>query len=261
MERLTEEGEDYSQARRGFNILLATYGQAMHLASRYVGGVYISRSHRGDPEEKNPSTIVDPDKQREALRFLGEEIFSIEAFQLPRKIYTQLGPSHWQHWGADVPQRSDFPVQETILLWQNRVLDQLLSSTTLQRISDSELKVPADQDAMTVAELLQSLTEIIYSELDFLEPNVFTNRQPAIGNLRRNLQKSYLKRLSSLALTDTPQDCAALVDTELSSLETKIQALLNNDDLNLDNYSQSHLRWLKNRIRKVLDATTTVDFG
>ena len=37
--RSTKDGDDYTQARRAFNVLLAQHGQAMYFASRYVGGL------------------------------------------------------------------------------------------------------------------------------------------------------------------------------------------------------------------------------
>ena len=98
----------------------------------------------------------------------------------------------------------------------------LLSSLTLTRLHDSELKVPADQDAFTTAELLERLTKTIFAETDKLEGE-FTNRKPAISSLRRNLQRSYLKK--------------ALVGKA-----------------KLDSYTQAHLAESASRIRKVVDA-------
>jgi len=47
--------------------------------------------------------------------------------------------------------RSDGAIirHEVISMWQDRILAQLLSSLTLDRIYDSELKVPPIQDAFT----------------------------------------------------------------------------------------------------------------
>ena len=84
--------------------------------------------------------------------------------------------------GHDVPLRTDYPVHEVIAMWQERMLSQLLSPLTLDRLHDSELKVPADQDALTTAELLSRLTKAIYAEVDKLPEGEHTNRKPAISS-------------------------------------------------------------------------------
>ena len=68
-------------------------------------------------------------------------------------MYNQLAASHWDHWGTQPVERSDYPAHEVILLWQDRILSKLLSSLTLARLHDSELKTPTDTDALTTAEL------------------------------------------------------------------------------------------------------------
>ncbi len=89
----TEEGDDYQQARRAFNVLLSTHGQAMFFASRYVGGLYVSRSHKGDKDAPEPFAVVDADKQREALTLLEEQVFSDKPFNFPPELYNHLAPT------------------------------------------------------------------------------------------------------------------------------------------------------------------------
>ncbi len=55
----------------------------------------------------------------------------------------------------------------------------MLSPLTLERLHDSELRVPADQDALTTAELLERLTKAVFAETDNLAPGEYTNRKPA----------------------------------------------------------------------------------
>jgi hypothetical protein len=255
VERTIKEGDDYTQARRAFNILLATHGQSMYFASRYVGGLETTRSHKGDKGAGPPITVIDPKKQRAALELLEEQIFSEKPYDFPPELYNHLGASRWLHWGTQPPLRPDFPVHQFIGLWQEMVLQQLLSSVTLERIHDAELKVPADQDAFTAAELLQRVTKAVFSEVDDMKDGEYSTRQPAISSLRRNLQRSYLQRLSLLAMgrTGAPHDCATLAYSELQSLADRIDKLLKKK-IKLDSYSRAHLEESSSRIRKVLDA-------
>ncbi|HZZ29424.1 MAG TPA: zinc-dependent metalloprotease [Pirellulales bacterium] len=255
VDRVVKDGEGYEKAREAFGVLLSQYGRAMYFASRYVGGVYVNRSHKGDKDAAVPYVVVDPKKQREALDMVAQEVFNDKPFQFPPDLYNHLSASRWDHWGAEVPLRNDYPVHEVISLWQGRILDQLLSSLTLDRLHDSELKIPADQEAFTAPDLLDGLTKAIFSELDTLQGGDFTNRKPAISSLRRNLQRQYLTRLSNLAMgnTSSPADCQTVAFAELKALQDRMNKLLASN-VKLDDYSRDHLTESSARIGKVLDA-------
>lgn len=259
VERTTEDGDDYTQVRRAFNILLAEHGQAMFFASRLIGGMYTSRSHKGDKDAKPPVELVSAETQRESLALLEEQVFSDQPFQFPQELYPYLAKTNWRHWGQSVTasfSRKDFPVHQVIAMWQSRVLAQLLSSTTLERMHDTEFKTPSDQDVLSTAELIERLTKSIFSELSDLKEGDFTNRKPAISSLRRSLQREYLRRLSRLAMGSTfaPDDCQTVAFSELSSLQGRIELLLKSNDMKLDSYSRAHLQESASRIGKVLEA-------
>jgi hypothetical protein len=261
VERMTPEGDDYTQARRTFNILLAQYGQSMFFVSRQIGGLTTSRSHRGDKNGKPPAALIDAQTQRNALALLEENVFSEKPFDFPREIYNSLGWTHWDHWGMSRSStRKDFPVHDFILMWQERMLEQMLSSVTLERMHDAELKASADTDVLTTAELLDRLTKSIFSEVETVKEGEFSNRKPAIASLRRNLQRSYLQSLSHLAMGNTaaPEDCQTVAYLKLSELQKKIDELLKNDKAKLDTYSKAHLLESSSRIAKVLDASLTL---
>jgi hypothetical protein len=251
----TKDGEGYQKARQAFGVLLANHGRAIYFASRYVGGLYVSRAHKGDANAAAPFTVVDPAKQREALTLVEEQAFSDKPFQFPPELYSHLASSRWSHWGSSIPLRSDFPVHEVIAMWQDRILEQLTSSLTLERLHDTELQLPPDQDALTTPELLDRLSKSIFSEIEKMPAGEYTNRKPAISSLRRNLQRSYLRRLSELSLGETgaPQDCQTVAYAELAALEGRINELLKSD-VKLDTYSKAHLDESASRIHRVLDA-------
>jgi len=255
LKEATKDGEGYQKARQVFGVLLSNHGRAMHFASRLVGGVYVSRAHRGDPNSAPPFTVVEPAKQREALVLVGEQVFSDKPFQFPPELYSHLASSRWSHWGSDMPLRTDFPVHDVIGMWQARILSQLMSPLTLDRLHDTELQLPADQDALTTPELLGTLTKTIFSEIEGMPEGEYTNRKPAISSLRRNLQRTYLERMSSLAMghSGAPQDCQTVAYAELEALELRINELLKSDR-KLDAYSKAHLQESASRIHRVLDA-------
>lgn len=260
---MVDEGEGYQKARQALGVLLGTHARAIFDASRYVGGLYVSRSHKGDADAVEPFRLVDADRQREALELVAEQLLSDKPFNIPPSLYNKLTPSRWSHWGTGYTARIDYPVHRTILLLQDRTLDQLMGSLTLTRLHDNELKVDAEEDAFTVAELMTSLTEAIFSEVKgFEEGGEFTNRKPLVSSLRRNLQRSYLSRLAKLALdrTSAPDDCQTLAYAELSDLKSEIDLLLE-DEPELDRYSEAHLREASDRIEKVLATDRLLETG
>ena len=261
-DRMTAKEKDgrargYERVRQAFGVLLAAHGQAMHTASRLVGGLHTSRSHKGDANAPSPFRVVEPQKQRDALALIEQQMFSAQPFTFSPELYNQLVATNWTHWGSNPPDREDYPIHDAILMWQSRVLGRLLNPLTLDRIRDSELKVPADQDAFTTAELLDRLTKSIMAEVDATAPGDYTVRKPAVGSLRRGLQRQYVSRLAALAIAPsgvTP-DAQAIAAAQLRSLEGRIGALLAKNDVKLDDYSRAHLGELQARIRKVLDAS------
>ena len=106
---------------------------------------------------------------------------------------------------------------------------------------------------------LDRLTKAVYSEVDTVKEGEFTNRKPAISSLRRNLQRSYLRRMSELALGQTmaPADCQTVAFAELGRLKTRIDGMLTSH-AKLDSYSRAHLEETSARITKVMDARMLV---
>ena len=256
-ERMATKESGYERVRQAFGVLLSAHGQSMYIASRLIGGLHTSRSHKGDAGAPAPFRVVDAQQQREALALLESRMFGAQPFTFPPELYNQLVATKWLHWGAREVDREDYPVHEVILMWQDRVLSRLLDPLTLSRIRDSELKVPADQDAFTTAELLDRLTKAVLSEVDTTGPGDYTTRKPAIPSLRRGLQRAYVSRLGALAMGSNPAspDAQAIAASQLRSLDTRIGTLLGKADVKLDDYSRAHLGELQARIRKVLDAS------
>jgi hypothetical protein len=249
-------GGRYERVRQAFGVLLSAHGQAMYNASRLVGGLSGSRSHRGDANAKPPFTVVSAKKQRDAIDLLAAEMFGTKPFSFPPELYNQLAASRWMHWGTVEVDREDYPVHEAILMWQDRVLGRLLDPLVLARVRDNELKVTADEDAFTLAELFEELSNSVMSEVTAIGPGDYTDRKPAIPSLRRGLQRAFIIRLAGIAMTGgaSNPDAQALAADQLRSLSTGIEALLAKEDVKLDTSSRAHLADLRDRMTKVLDA-------
>jgi hypothetical protein len=88
----------------------------------------------------------------------------------------------------------------------------------------------------------------------------FTNRQPYVSSFRRNMQRDALSRLSRLVTSGggAPSDARTLARMHLGRLEKGITALLQSEQLKLDDYSRAHLQDSQRRIEQTLQAELAV---
>jgi hypothetical protein len=275
---MVDPGEGYQNVRRSYGLLMTEYNRALSFVARNVGGIYMHRDHKGDANARLPFVPVEPQKQRDALNFVAKNVFGPEAYPIPPQLYNYMASENWDHWGINTPNRKETDIPTTILSWQGRILQQLLSPLTLSRIADTEYKTPREQDAFTNKELFSNLTATIFQETDKLQEGKFTDRAPAINPARRNLQHKYFEELADLAMgnsgggmtiviggqgmtlgggTKVPSQCQSLAAAELESLSGRIDKVLKGK-AELDNYTRFHLAEIQKRIQKVLDARLTL---
>lgn len=259
VDKAVKDGQGYQRARQMFSRLFGEHWRALGFAARFPGGISVSRDHKGTPNGRAPFKPIDAAQQREAMALLNESAFG--APKLDGTLLNSLASTRWSHWGMNQPGRLDYPIQETVLQMQSMILNQLLNSQTLTRLSDSEITIAADQDAYTLAEHLSLLTKGIFSEL-FPEKaeGEFTNRQPFINSYRRNLQRTTVRDLSLLVSqpSSAPEDARTLARMHLTTLEAQVTTLLQSPGLKLDDYSRAHLMSIQAKIKQILAASVQV---
>ena len=260
LERAVDTGDGYQRARQAFGLLFGEYFRSLQFASRLPGGVYVHRDHKGDVNARPPFKQVDPAQQRAAMKLMAEVAFVAPKYE--PQLLNSLAATRWSHWGVSEASRVDYPIHENVALMQNRVLSRLLGTLTLVRLQDGEVKVPANEDAYTLAEHLKTLNDAIFSELANPPAGEFNNRNPFIASYRRNLQRSALKRMADLIVRDSgqPEDARVLLRMYLGETSQKISTTLAKEDLKLDDYTRAHLTDTQLRIKQTLEAESE-DFG
>jgi len=201
-------------------------------------------------------------KQREALEFVIENTFKDEAFGLTQELLTRMTIDKWWDNISSVLSDATWPIHDTIMGIQAYTLAGLMYPTTLRRIYDNEFLVADDEDAITLPELLDTVSGAIWSELDQEPGKKFTAREPMISSLRRNLQREHLELLIDLTKSDyygaaAYKPIANLVIEKLRDIkENKIDRVLETESLseNLDPYTKAHLRDASMQIKKALEA-------
>lgn len=254
LDKFVKDGESWSRARRGYQITLSTQMNAVNIMANWVGGANITRDRKGDPNARPPITPIAASVQRDALNFCIENTFNDDCYGLSPELLTKLTVNKDENAGAD----PTWSVNDQIGGIQASTLTMLMNPTRLRRVYDNESFIPADQDALTLPEMLDTLTGAIWTELDKAPSGSFDARKPMISSLRRNLQREFTQRLIDLSL-DTEGNAASktiatLSRETLAKIQGKITKALDGKGGGLDPYTKAHLDELKTRIAKALDA-------
>ncbi len=256
LNRFVKDGDSWAKARRGYQLTLRAQISAVSMMSDWVGGSFINRDRKGDPNSRPPVQVVPVDQQRAAIAFIAENTFRDEAFGLTPDLLNHLTVDKWFDMETQFEEPT-WPVHDRILGIQASALTALMNPSTLSRVFDNEFRTPKDQDALTLPELLDTVRNGIWGELDQVDANKpFTPRQPLISSLRRNLQREHLERLMDLASSKMAGPAAKpisdLAVAQLDDLKGKIGNVANLP--NVDAYSRAHLRDAINRISKLQES-------
>ncbi|MEM9413685.1 MAG: hypothetical protein AAGA30_21435, partial [Planctomycetota bacterium] len=127
----------------------------------------------------------------------------------------------------------------------------------LRRVYDNEIRIAADDEALTLFDIIDSVSKAVWKELDEAPEGEFSERKPAISSLRRNLQSEHLDRLIDLTKTSRFSSAAMKPISNLSAmklrdLKSKIAEAAGNDSY--DAYTKSHLQDATEKIEKWMDS-------
>jgi hypothetical protein len=273
--KVVKDGDSWSRTRKAFGTLIGEWGNGAILASQYVGGQSVSREHKGDKGAREPIIPIAGAKQRECLAFLADQILSDKAYQFSPSLLRRLGTEKWMHWGSNSSYGMgvDISVLETILAIQKIVLSQCLSATTLNRLQNQQLQAEPGSEPLRMEEVFRTLTDASWSEACNLATPA--DEKTSLSALRRNLQREYLRRLTTMVLGNSsnplgdrfsyialrmgdddavPADARSLARLHLSEIGERIDKALDRKDVKLDDTTRAHLKESRQRITKALDA-------
>jgi len=251
-----QEGDSWSRARRGYSITLSTQMQALSMMGNWVGSAYVSRSKKGDPGSEAPIEVVPAERQRAALGFVIENAFNDDAYGITPELLAHATVDKWWDNSSSINSDSAFEIHDRVMGMQASALTMLMNPQTIKRVYDYEMFVPADQDALTVAEVMETVTDSVWSELDGASGGKYTVRKPMISSLRRNLQREHLDRLIDMSMDNGGFNSASMAVKTIASmhlreLKESIDGAMGGS---LDAYTKAHLQEASVRIEKALDA-------
>ena len=273
--KAVKDGESWSRLRVAFSYLMSQYGNAADLVASHVGGQSISRDHKGDKDARDPIVPIAGEKQRAALAFLVENLFGDKSFQFSPALLRRLSKEHWDmglgtSWAGLA---GEMPVNDRVLAIQKIALSHCLRPSVLTRLQNQELQSEPGSKPLAISEVFRSLTDGIFAELN-TPPLADGKPHPvACSTIRRNLQREYLRRLSTIVLGQNrvpygdlypfvmfnnaagyPADARALARFHLKEVGEKSGKVLGAKDVILDDTCRAHFDELTQKIAKILNA-------
>jgi len=237
-----EPNKDYSNLREMYNQVTSQFSMYMGHVAKYIGGIMETPKM---VEQNGPVyEVVPKNKQREAVDFLGKQLFATPTWLLDNEIFDKTGIS----------------AINTVGGLQDNILNRLLGTRNLSKLIDAEAE--QGNNAYTITDLLNDLKKSIWSEL---------SNKSKIDVYRRNLQKSYVNILDNLlnpprsssssdvivinfggtASTNVDKsDIKSVVRAQLIALRTEIKSASASIS---DPMSRYHLQDVLVRIDKALD--------
>ncbi len=254
---------------------------------KFVGGEAISRDHKADQNGRDPFVPVAGRQAARGLKFLAENILTDKPFQFSPSLLRQLAADRWMHWGNDsfssFGPAIDISVLERILGIQKIVLSHCLNAQTLARLQNQQLQANPGADPLRMEEVFRAL-----DRRDLVGPRQASRPKDAkdpkaakvaFSTVRRNLQREYLRRLSSMVIgnqsnpysdmysyiiiigggnSSVPADARALARLHLKETAGRIGMVLETRSAGLDDTTRAHLEESKHRIAKVLEANLDI---
>jgi len=258
LDGFVKDGDSWSRVRRGYSITLGTQMQSLSMMSNWVGSAYVSRTKKGDPDGQAPIQVVPVERQRAAIEFVIDNAFEDDAYGITPELLAHASIDKWWDNFSGILADSAFQIHDRVLGMQASALTMLLNPQTVARVYDYEMFVPADEDALTVAELMETVTGSVWSELDEGSNGRYTVRKPMISSLRRNLQREHLDRLIDMSMNNDGFNSASMMVKTLASMHLRelketADGVVESSG-GIDAYTKAHLQEVSVRIEKALDA-------
>ena len=251
--RYPRDDRSYNDERLAFSTILGEYTRSALLTTRWVGGVYTSRSHRGQTGGAPPFAPVPRSDQKRAFDLLDRYVFSAHALALPPSLIEHLGPDRFHGWGSQgLTSRPDFPLTAFVANVQDTILYTIFTPVNIARINDQSQLAPGK--TMSLQDLFEWSSSAVYDDIASGTP---------IPAAHREMQRRYTDLLLQIALLPSfaldqlqiPYETQELARYELHRAETEVRKGL--ASRGLDIATRAHLAELSSRIVRGLAAQNT----
>jgi hypothetical protein len=214
------------------------------VAAKFIGGIYTSRSHRGQPGGTAPFQEVPRVQQRRAFELIDKYILSSHALVYSPQLLNDVAPIRFgADWSTGGVRRTDFPIREVIAQIQDGAITALFNPSSISRIANAAVKDPGPGQTMDLADLFEWSNAAIFDDLG----------AHTIAPPHRDLQRRFADLELQIALLSSASLAQLNVTTEIQSLARfelrKIDARLGPAEAAAtDVATKAHLDDLRSRI-------------
>jgi hypothetical protein len=215
------------------------------VAARYIGGLYTSRSHRGQAGGVSPFEQIPRAEQRRAFALLDRYVLSARALDYSPVLLNDVAPIRFgaDDWSSGGVRRTDFPVREIVAQLQDDAIAAMFNPATISRIANASLKESAPGQTMDLADLFGWTNAAIFDDLG----------APAIPVLHRDLQRRFADLELEIAFLpsasmdqlDIPREVQSLARFELHQIRGRLDHAYRSAT---DVATKAHLDDLRSRI-------------
>ena len=194
----TPQGATYGDLEELYGELLSVYSRYINHVAAVVGGVYETRSNKG--QSAVPYQTVPQAEQKRALNFLNQELWNNPSWLMPKMLVSKF---------------SDDGVLDRVSSIQNRVLKRMLSTKRLNAMNSIEETLPSGlsiEKSFGVNDLLEQLGNDLM-------------RLSGSSALNRNLQLNWILQLQELSQDkDLSPVVASLVASAMSQTRAEVKS-------------------------------------
>lgn len=250
--RYPGDTRSYQEIRASLVTILNNELSAIDLAAHYIGGIYTSRAHRGQPGAQPPFRSIARAEQRRAFDLIERYVFSAKAFRYSPQLLNELSTNRFGfHWDSGDVRRPDFPLREVVAEIQDDAIGTMFSAPNLSRIADQALKTSKPDDTMTLADLFTWTNAAVFDDLG----------SARIAPTHRELQRRFADLEMEIALLPSfvldslglPRETQALARTALVALAGRLNPAV---AVARDAGTRAHLDDLRSRIHGALTPQT-----
>jgi len=213
------------------------------IAAHYIGGIYTSRSHRGQAGGVPPFRDVPRAQQRRAFDLIDRYVLSSKALAYSPQVLNDVAPIRYEaDWSTGGIRRTDFPIREVIAQIQDSAITEMFNPGSISRIANEALKATPGT-TMDLADLFEWTNASIFDDLG----------ARTIAPAHRDLQRRFADLELQIAFLPSSQLEQLSVTTEIQALSRyelrKIRARLDGAyDAASDIATKAHIDDLRSRI-------------
>lgn len=252
-QRYSGDTRSYQDLRQTLVTVLNSDLAAEGIAARFIGGVYTTRAHRGQPGAPMPFRPVPRAEQRRAFALLDRYVLSSRALQFSPQLLNSVPTPRFGNTftGEGTVRRPDFPIREIAAQVQDAAIAAMFNPTVIARIADESLRSQPGE-TMNLADLFGWTNAALFDDLG----------QPRIAPLHRDVQRRFLDLELEIALLPSgtldqlalPGELQAIARFELRKLQTRLDAA---EPKATDIETRAHLADMRSRVDAGLRASMT----